>query len=92
MCIIEPSSQTETTSHLVDTGPGWEAWKKRRGNAMKKEITINEDQMKLILTVLDIQHQGEAYYHDIDNKAMKFFCSGQADGIKFVLDTLGIEY
>lgn len=56
------------------------------------EIIINAEQLELILATLAVQHKSEAEYQEAGNKAMQYFCEGQANGIEFVLDTLGIEY
>jgi hypothetical protein len=59
---------------------------------MTNEITITAEQLRLILATLDEQRESEAEYSESGNKAMQYFCEGQANGIEFVLGTLGIAY
>lgn len=59
---------------------------------MTNEITITAEQIRLILATLDTQRESEEEYAEAGNKAMRYFCEGQANGIEFVLDTLGIAY
>lgn len=59
---------------------------------MTNEITITAEQLRFILATLDAQRESEAEYSEAGNKAMQYLCEGQADGIEFVLDTLGIAH
>lgn len=59
---------------------------------MKSEITVSAEQIRFILTTLDAQRESEAEYAEAGNKPMQYFCEGQADGIEFVLNMLGIAY
>lgn len=59
---------------------------------MTTEITITAEQLRIILNTLDTQRESEMEYSESGNKPMQYFCEGQASGIEFVLNALGISY